>query len=55
MQPKSLHKAYKQKPINKEKDTHCNEPQKLNKKLLGFIICIKNIQLKNGYKPYKNA
>ena len=27
----------------------CNEPQKLNKKLLGFVICIRNIQLKSGY------
>ena len=38
-----------------ERAAGCNEPQKLNKKLLGFVICIKNIQLKNGYKPYKNA
>ena len=33
----------------------CNEPQKLNKKLLGFVICTRNIQLKNVYWPYKNA
>ena len=33
----------------------CNEPQKLNTKLLGFVICTRNIQLKNVYWLYKNA
>ena len=34
---------------------NCNEPQKLNTKLLGFVICTRNIQLKNVYWLYKNA
>ena len=34
---------------NKNSGDICNEPQKLNTKLLGFIICIRNIQLKRSY------
>ena len=32
-----------------EKALVCNEPQKLNTKLLGFVICIRNILMKSGY------